>query len=201
MGRPPTADRRAVTGVTTSGTSGTGPAITGIAGRMLKGVRAASGAVPASIRPALLGAATGLRSQMGMAAVLLAVDDDGRSGLPARLQSSAATRSAVTAAVGELIADKMPRVGSRLAPGALAARLVLAGLASAALAKVEDRDVAVDVAVAVVAAAVAAKVGHDLRASLARRLPDRSVAVAEDVVAIALAVGAVGSCAPAVRRR
>jgi uncharacterized membrane protein len=130
---------------------------------------------------------------MGMAAVLLAVDEHGRSELPARLRSPVATRSAVAMAAGELIADKTKRVGSRLAPGAFATRLVLAGLASATLAKMEDRDVAVDAAAAVVAAAVAAKVGHDLRVWLARGLPDRWVAVAEDVVAIALAVGAVGA--------
>jgi uncharacterized membrane protein len=146
-------------------------------------------------RPALLGAATGLRSQMGMAAVLLAAGEGGRSRLPKRLQQPSAVRSTLLAAVGELIADKTARAGSRLAPGALAARLVLAGLAAAALAKVEGRDVTVDVAIAVAAAAVAANVGHDLRALLARNLPDRVVALGEDAVAIAMAALAVGGAA------
>lgn len=152
-----------------------------------------SGKVPMAVRPALLGAATGLRSQMGMAAVLIAAGDDGRTRLPGRLQSSAAVHSAMAAATGELIADKFPKVGSRLAPGAFGARLVLAGLAAAALAKVAGRPIPKDVAVAAVSAALAAKVGHDLRATVARRLPDQLVGLVEDGIAVGLAALAVGA--------
>jgi uncharacterized membrane protein len=158
-------------------------------------LRSASGRLPVLARPALLGAATGLRSQLGMAAVLLAAGEGGRDRLPKRLQQPSAVRSTLLAAVGELIADKTARAGSRLAPGALATRLVLAGLAAAALAKVEGREVTVDVAIAVAAAAVAANIGHDLRAVIARKLPDRVVAFGEDAVAIALAALAVGGAA------
>jgi hypothetical protein len=49
--------------------------------------------------------------------------------------------------------------------------------------------------VAAVTAAVAAKVGHDLRAACARRVPDRLVALAEDAVAVALAAAAVSGTA------
>jgi uncharacterized membrane protein len=151
--------------------------------------------VPAPARSALLGAATGLRSQMGMAAVLMAAGESGRERLPERLRHNRALRSALIAAVTELLADKLPRTGSRLRPGPLAARLVLAGYASRALAHAEDRPAGPDVAMAVGAALVSAKVGYELRRLVGRHLPDPLVGLGEDAVAIALAAVAVGPIA------
>jgi hypothetical protein len=48
-------------------------------------------------------------------------------------------------------------------------------------------------AVAAVAAVASARVGHDLRVVASRRVPPLAAAVAEDVVALALAVGAARS--------
>ena len=158
-------------------------------------LHALSAHVPPPLRPALLGAATGLRSQLGMAAVLLATGEEARDRLPERLRHSRALRSALIAAVAELLADKTPFAKSRLAPGGLAARVVLAGYAATVLAKVEGRDGTTDAVVAALTAAVAAKVGHDLRAVCARRVPDRLVAVAEDALAVALVAAAVSGTA------
>ena len=132
----------------------------------------------------LVGAATGLRSQMGVAAVVLRAD---KGGLPPFLRTTAAARAVVVVAAGELLVDKSPRAASRLRPGPLAARIVLGGLASGLLAASEKRSVVPAVALASAASVAAAKVGHDLRARAARSVPDRLVAVAEDGVALGLA--------------
>jgi hypothetical protein len=133
----------------------------------------------------LVGAATGLRSQLGVAAVVLRADQDR---LPAFLRTRAAARSVIAAAGGEILADKSARAIDRLRPVPLAMRFALGGVAGGLLAHAERRPVAPSVAIASAAAVLAAKVGHDLRARAARTVPDRVVAVAEDGVAIALAV-------------
>jgi uncharacterized membrane protein len=133
----------------------------------------------------LVGLATGLRSQMGLAAVVLRMDKDG---LPSWLRTSAAARSVMVAAGAELVADKLPQAPSRLQPAGLAGRLVLGGLAGGLLAHAEQGLVVPAAALGSAAALLAAKVGHDLRARAAQRVPDPVVAVAEDGVAIALAV-------------
>jgi uncharacterized membrane protein len=126
----------------------------------------------------MLGAATGLRSTVGV----------GR--LVAR-RSGVLGRSVVAAAVcTELVLDKLPSTGSRLAPPALAGRLLVAGVGAAALARGERRPPFGLAVVSSAAALAAAKAGHDARVALARRLPDTVVAVAEDALAFALATGA-----------
>ncbi len=197
---PPSSDARAVTETGPSGSvsgNGTSPARAGdVSGTTVRTrLHAVSAHVPPPLRPVLLGAATGLRSQIGMAAVLLAAGDGGRDRLPPRLRRAGAPRSALVAAAAELIADKTSLPGSRLSPGALAARVVLAGYAASALARVEGREGTTDMVVAAAVAVVAAKLGHDLRAACARRVPDRLVALAEDAVAVALAAAAVSGTA------
>jgi uncharacterized membrane protein len=132
----------------------------------------------------LVGAATGMRSQLGVAAVVLRADPDR---LPPFLRTRAASRAATGAAAAEILADKSPRVGDRMRPGPLTARFVLGGLAGGLLAHTERRPVVPAAVVASAAAGLGAKVGHDLRARAARTVPDPVVAVAEDLVAISLA--------------
>jgi uncharacterized membrane protein len=134
-------------------------------------------------RAAALGAATGLRSTVALAALIVRRDQ----GLPAVLRHPAARPAAVLADAGELVMDKLPRTPSRLDPPALAGRLIFAGLAAVVLARSAGQPPVPAAAVAVAAALAAAKVGHDARAALGRRLPDPVVAVAEDAVAIGLA--------------
>jgi uncharacterized membrane protein len=132
----------------------------------------------------LVGAATGMRSQLGVAAVVLRANPDC---LPPFLRTRAASRGAVGGAAAEILADKSPRIGDRMRPGPLSARFVLGGLAGGLLAYAERRPVAPAAVVASAAAGLGAKVGHDLRARAARTVPDSVVAVAEDLVAISLA--------------
>jgi uncharacterized membrane protein len=76
---------------------------------------------------AVLGAATGMRSTVALAALILRRSD----GLPAVLKHPAARRIAATADGAELVADKLPGTPSRLDPPGLIGRLILASLAAA----------------------------------------------------------------------
>jgi uncharacterized membrane protein len=129
-------------------------------------------------RTAMLGAATGLRTSVGV----------GR--LVARRYGVLGRSAAAAAICAELVLDKLPSTGSRLAPPALGARLLVAALGAAALARGERRPLFGAAVVSAATALGAAKAGHDARVALARRLPDPVVAVAEDGLAFALAAGA-----------
>jgi uncharacterized membrane protein len=143
---------------------------------------------PLMILPsALVGAATGLRSQMGLAAVLSRTDP---SALPAFVRAPWVRRLALAGAGGELIADKLPSAPSRLEPPAFTARLVLGALAAGLLATAGHARWQPAVVIGAASAGVSAKVGHDLRARIADRLPDPAVAVVEDGVAVGLAIAA-----------
>jgi uncharacterized membrane protein len=134
-------------------------------------------------RAAVLGAATGMRSTVALAALVLRRSD----GLPAALRNPAARRIAVIADGAELVADKLPMTPSRLDPPGLVGRLISAGLAAAVLARSAHRAPIPAVLTASAAALAAARICHDDRAALARRVPDPVVAVAEDALAIGLA--------------
>lgn len=90
-------------------------------------------------------------------------------------------------AAGELIADKLPFVPSRLSPGSLGARLVSGGLCGRALAR---RFGGIDAATAgliigALGAAGSAYLGYTIRHALTERgLPDFLVALVEDSVAV-----------------
>ena len=136
---------------------------------------------------AVLGAATGMRSTVALAALIMRSSD----GLPAVLRHPAARRIAATADGAELLVDKLPGTPSRLDPPGLTGRLISASLAAAVLARSEHRGSIPSMLTASAAALAAAKICHDARAALARRVPDPVVAVAEDALAIGLA--AIGS--------
>ena len=90
-------------------------------------------------------------------------------------------------AAGELIADKLPQMGSRLAPGPLTARVVAAGIGASWLVRSGNR---APLVVAAAAGALAgALLGHRARTRLppATGTPDLPWAVAEDVSAATLA--------------
>lgn len=144
------------------------------------------GAAPAAAmlgRAAALGAATGLRSTVALAALIVRRSD----GLPAALGHPAARTAAVIADAGELVGDKLSTTPSRLSPPGLAARLISASLAAVVLAHSGHRRPIPAVVIAAAAALAAAKIGHDIRGALARRLPDPAVALVEDGLAIGLA--------------
>jgi uncharacterized membrane protein len=136
----------------------------------------------------LLGAASGLRSQMGVAAIAVRSDPS----LPPIVRQPWTRRVLVAAAVGELIADKLPNTPSRLEPQGIVGRLVLGGLAAGLFAQTRRAPWLPAAGMGAVSAIVAAKIGHDLRAQLAKQVPDPAVAVAEDAVALGLAAEGAG---------
>ena len=137
----------------------------------------------------LLGAASGLRGQIGMAAIAVRSDPS----LPPILRQPWTRRVLVAAAVGELIVDKLPNTPSRLEPQGIVGRLVLGAFAAGLFAQTRRAPWLPASGIGAASAIVAAKIGHDLRAQLAKQVPDPAVAVVEDTVALTLATeGAAG---------
>jgi uncharacterized membrane protein len=135
----------------------------------------------------LLGAATGLRSQLGLASLVARSDPS----LPSILLRPSTKWLLAAVAASELVVDKLPGTPSRLAPAGLTGRLVLGALTASLFARTRQAPWLPAAAVGASSAAVAAKVGHDVRAVVAKHAPDPAVAVVEDALAFALAaVGA-----------
>jgi uncharacterized membrane protein len=141
------------------------------------------------VRAALAGAATGLRSTSGVGALV----ESSSSGLPLALTSTPARAVAGLAVAGELVVDKLPNTPSRLDPPGLLARVALASAAGAVIARASERPMVPGAVVAAIAAAASARVGHDIRQRASAYVPPIAAAVAEDVVALTLAVGAARS--------
>jgi hypothetical protein len=138
------------------------------------------------LRAALLGVASGMRSTVGLAAVVLTRDRP----LPGPLRRRLTGRAVAVSVVGELVADKLPTAHSRLEPPGLIARGVSAGLAAALASDREGAAIAAEVMVAATFALASAKVAHDLRARAAERWGATRAAVAEDALALTIAFGA-----------
>jgi uncharacterized membrane protein len=137
-------------------------------------------AVVASV---LLGAASGMRSQLGVATLVARSD----ASLPSIFREPWTRRLLVVGAAAELVGDKLPAAPSRLAPAGIASRLAMGALAAGLFARTRQAPWPPAAAIGAASAAVAAKVGHDVRARLARSAPDPAVAVVEDAVALGLA--------------
>jgi uncharacterized membrane protein len=129
------------------------------------------------------GAATGLRSQLGVASVVARSDPS----LPSMFRQPWTRRLVLAAAAGELVVDKLPGTPSRLAPRGIIPRLVLGALAAGLSAQTRQASWLPAAAVGASSAVVAARLGHEVRARLARQAPDLAVALAEDALALAAA--------------
>ena len=141
---------------------------------------ASGGGVVGSV---LLGAASGLRSQLGVATVVARSDPS----LPPMFRQPWTRRLLVAAAAGELVVDKLPATPSRLEPPGFVGRLALGALAAGLFAHTRHAPWLPAAVIGASSAAVAAKLGHDVRARLAHHAPDPAVAVVEDVLALMLA--------------
>ena len=149
----------------------------------------------ALLRPLLLGVATGMRSQLGLA--VLAWSEPAGPGDPAVLRGLRSPVGRVAlglAAAGEVVVDKLPSTPSRLKPPVLGARLVTGAAVGALAAGSADRRARGTAAVLGLAGAAAGTYAgaHSRRAAAARgTLPDLPFAVVEDAVAAGLAATAV----------
>lgn len=160
-------------------------------GRRRPSTRAAAGAAT------VLGVVGGLRSQAPLA-ILAAATTHGRfarGGVLALrpLRSKRVAAGLTLAAAGELVGDKLPSTPSRLGPGPFATRMLLGGLAGAAVFADGGRAPLSGAALGAAGAAAGATGGYVARNTLTRAtpLPGPVWGVLEDALAIALGLTAV----------
>lgn len=150
-------------------------------------------AVIAHISTPLLGVSTGLRSFTPVA-VMAWFARLGKLPVQGTWASWMAHPAAVglftSAALGEYIADKLPKTPNRTEPLPLFGRLALGGMVGAILATVFRRPVLGGIAMGVVGAAAGTYGGFYLRKGLTHGvgLPDLPVALSGDVAAAVMAV-------------
>jgi hypothetical protein len=137
-------------------------------------------ASPATIRrSAIAGAVSGLRSMTALFFTLLR-----------ERRFPAAARLLGLLTVGELVADKLPKIPARIKPGPLMGRAITGGLSGAAVFQSDD---GAPVAGAVIGAATAigaSYAGYHLRrAAVEKGIPDFAYALAEDALALSVARG------------
>ncbi|SDZ38103.1 Uncharacterized membrane protein [Micromonospora pattaloongensis] len=151
-----------------------------------------------AMRAAVLGGATGARSMTGLAGVALTTRPDRAPGWVGRLGNRWGRGVTATAALGEMLADKSPRIPSRLSPPVLAERITVGAVSAAALARRDGGRPAVAVLLAVAGVVGMSVVGARWRAYAQQRGRTTAAAAAlvEDLAAVVLAAAA---CAP--RRR
>jgi uncharacterized membrane protein len=139
----------------------------------------------------LIGLVAGLRAMTAPAAVAWAarVGWLNLQGTPLAFMGAAVTPWIFTvAAIGEIVNDKLPKTGSRKAPPAFIARIVMGALCGAALGAASQALVAGLVAGAL--GAVAGTLGgYEFRSRLVRATggKDLPIALLEDAIAIGLA--------------
>lgn len=141
-----------------------------------------------------LGAVSGLRTMLGAAAVARELSSRTghghrlmrcRGGSLARWMSrGTVARTLELLALGELIADKLPGVPDRIAPGPLVARAGIGG-ALGSIAGAGHRPAAALIGAGSAVAAAFAGWWVRREAARATHLPDVAVAVAEDALALA----------------
>jgi uncharacterized membrane protein len=157
---------------------------------------ASSPATPAGagvlFRSLALGVAAGSRSTLGIAAPVLAGRQD-KSTAPLQTRREHAVvrlwKTALVCAVGaEVVGDKLPKTPSRLQPPVLAVRLVSGATGGAAVARREGALPAAPAVAGLVGAAAGSFGGYAWRAWADRRVPDWQAALAEDAVAVVLAL-------------
>lgn len=144
-------------------------------------------------RVALIGAVTGLRSQIPMVLLARAARagrlDTGGSGLLRLLDTRPAAPLLLLDMVAELVGDKLPRTPSRLDRGPLGGRLVFGALAGAVLRRGAGASLLPGVLLGAVGAGAGSWAGYHARTWLGRTtgLPDPVLGAAEDAVALTLA--------------
>jgi uncharacterized membrane protein len=143
----------------------------------------------------VLGVVTGLRSQLGFAALAWSEPASGRDTRALRLLRSTPGRALTGLGAGtELVMDKLPNTPSRLAPAGLVSRLLAgAGIGALAANSTDRRTVGVASALGLVGAAAGTYAGAYYRRILPARThtPDLPWALGEDVVAAGLAATAI----------
>ena len=94
------------------------------------------------------------------------------------------------AALAEFVVDLLPQTPARTAPGPLVARAVTGGLCGGSLAIAGSASMLVGMLLGAVGGIAGALIGYRARTGLVRSLqvPDRVIAIPEDILAVILAV-------------
>lgn len=153
--------------------------------------------LPPLARAALLGAATGIRSQLPLALLARAAGKGELGGeespSPAWLRHPRTGRLTALSAVGETIGDKLPFVPARSAPGPLLGRVAFGGLVGWIAMRAEGGDALSGAAVGAAAGGLLAVAATRVRAAGVERtgLPDVVWGAAEDAVTLAVGLAAI----------
>jgi len=139
-----------------------------------------------------IGIVAGLRSLLAPAVVAWAAHFD-LLNLNGSLLAFMGSRTAVAIftifAIGELVADKLPRTSKRTAFGPLLARILLGGLSGACLFAATGKSLIAGALLGGIGGVIGAFAGYEIRRRIVNNLhvKDIFVAICEDLVAIALA--------------
>jgi len=139
-----------------------------------------------------IGIVAGLRSLLAPAVVAWAAHFDWLNlhGSPlAFMGSRAAVATFTIFAIGELVADKLPKTPKRIAFAPLLARIVFGGLSGATLCAAAGKSLLTGALLGGTGGVIGAFVAYEIRRRIVTSLhiKDPFVAICEDVIAIALA--------------
>ena len=139
-----------------------------------------------------IGIVSGLRSLLAPAVVAWAAHFDllNLNGSPLAFMGSRTAVAIFTIfAVGELIADKLPKTSKRTAFAPLLARILLGGLSGACLFAAAGKSLLYGALLGGIGGVIGAFAGYEIRRRIVSSLhvKDLFVAICEDVIAIALA--------------
>ena len=148
------------------------------------------------IRTAALGVVAGMRSMMPLA--LLNWTNPPAEGedtsLAARLSNLPAARiSVTTAALGEIIADKLPNTPSRIKPGPFLGRIAIGGQVGSTMFRRANKSAIMGAAIGAAGATLGTLIGYYSRTALDKntQAPDTVWAITEDIIAFSLGLYAV----------
>ena len=148
------------------------------------------------IRTAALGIVAGMRSMMPLA--LLNWTNPPAEGedtsLAGRLSNLPAARiSVTTAALGEIIADKLPNTPSRIKPGPFLGRIAIGGQVGSTMFRRANKSALMGAAIGAAGATLGTLIGYYSRTTLDKNtgVPDTVWAVTEDAIAFSLGLYAV----------